>query len=1039
MQELSSNQKSTMVTTHSTRVQAPNLRADCEPLVYDVATLNLPSGRGVETDSQRDVQQPKKQKMSIVSCKALSLIGTLNVRTIREQHKRQELAHTFARSGVKILGIQEHRIVHQEEDIKIHQFRRGAHLITASAWRNSGGSSTGGVGVMVTKEAYAAVTFLKRCGNRILTVSFDGNPRLTIIVVYSPTEAATNEDAEDFHNSLRLAIADVPSHHLLLVVGDFNARLGRTSTDDHGWYFHHSTNRNGELLRDTMLEGNLEATNHRFRKKPGKLWTYLSDAMLTKSQIDYILVRKKWRNSLKNTEPYNFFSSLGSDHRAVICRIKLSLRKTKTAPRRVIYDYSSLKTDSSLQEQYSVEVRNRFSCLTADIECGDATTIYGKFIDAVEHANNTLLPRRARKKWDDPTGDPRVIASRDNLISAKEQYHQDPTENARVSVAEKKEELKKNYQEVEVEILKKKIRRVETTACRNKNKESWDLVNEVTGRKKSNHGLIAGGGPKERLLSWENHFTNLLGQPPHIEDELLVINTRHSPLDICEAPFTLDELIEAKAQITEGKAYGEDGISPEVMKRVDLDGIILDFCNKALMDGEIPEQWKHLNIVPIPKKGDLTKTGNYRGIALTSIVGKTLNRMVLNRIKPSIEKILRDHQNGFRCGRSTTSHILALRRILEGAKAKNLPAVMTFIDFKKAFDSIHRGILMKILRAYGIPNTIVDLIERMYTGTIAKVITADGLTAAFRILAGVMQGDTLAPYLFVIVIDYVMTLVTSNGDMGFTTAPARSRRYPAERVTDADFADDLALLTDTLKDAQEMLDSLEKVAKTVGLTMNESKTKYLSINLTIDEQQEVLKASNGSAIEKVEDFVYLGSWIASTEHDFFVRKAKAWASCHQMKNVWTSSLRRELKIRLFVATVESILLYGTETWTITKSLAKRIDGCYTRMLRMALNINWKEHRTNKEVYGDLPRVTHKIQQRRMRLAGHIVRHDDLIANKLVLWEPSHGRRSRGRPLLTYVDTLRSDTDLVDTSELRALMNDRLLWRKTIDARTQQPP
>ena len=118
---------------------------------------------------------------------------------------------------------------------------------------------------------------------------------------------------------------------------------------------------------------------------------------------------------------------------------------------------------------------------------------------------------------------------------------------------------------------------------------------------------------------------------------------------------------------------------------------------------------------------------------------------------------------------------------------------MTFIDFKKAFDSIHRGILMKILRAYGIPDTIVNLIERMYTGTMAKVLTTDGLTAAFVILAGVMQGDTLAPYLFVIVIDYIMSLVIAKGNYGFTISPARSRICPAEKITDADFADMMIL------------------------------------------------------------------------------------------------------------------------------------------------------------------------------------------------------------------------------------------------------
>ena len=83
---------------------------------------------------------------------------------------------------------------------------------------------------------------------------------------------------------------------------------------------------------------------------------------------------------------------------------------------------------------------------------------------------------------------------------------------------------------------------------------------------------------------------------------------------------------------------------------------------------------------------------------------------------------------------------------------------MLFIDFKKAFDSIHRGILMKILRAYRLPEAIVALIQKMYTGTLAKVITSDGLTDVFGILAGVLQGDTLAPYLFIIVIvvDYVI-------------------------------------------------------------------------------------------------------------------------------------------------------------------------------------------------------------------------------------------------------------------------------------------
>ena len=162
-------------------------------------------------------------------------------------------------------------------------------------------------------------------------------------------------------------------------------------------------------------------------------------------------------------------------------------------------------------------------------------------------------------------------------------------------------------------------------------------------------------------------------------------------------------------------------------------------------------------------------------------------------------------------------------------------------------------------------------------------------------------------------------------------------------------------------------------------------------------------------------------------------------SCHKLKKIWKSNFRKGFKIRLFVATVESILLYGSETWTLTESLRKRIDGCYTRMLRMALNVDWKQHLTNKEVYSRLPRATMKIQERRMRLAGHIHRLADLVAHRLLLWEPTHGARSRGRPALTFIDNLRKDTGLADTEEIGRLMADRTLWRQHINTRTLKPP
>ena len=673
-----------------------------------------------------------------------------------------------------------------------------------------------------------------------------------------------------------------------------------------------------------------------------------------------------------------------------------------------------------------------------------ATESYSKFVGAIEEVNKQLLPKKQREKKTCTSEDVRVVTRRAELMKAQEKYHLDPGERNREAVARKKKLLKECYGEVEGEFVAKKIRSIERYSVHQNTKKSWDLVNEVTQRKKANCGLIEGGSAVERLKNWENHFVKLLGQPPEVPDEDIVIRTINPPLDINIDPFTDSELNLARKQIKEGKAFGEDGISPEVMKRVDLNDIVLKFCNDALDGGDLPDQWKTSLIIPVPKKGDLTKTDSYRGIALTSIVSKTMHRMILNRMKPSLERVLRRHQNGFRPGRSTASHILSLRRILEGATAKNLPAVMTFIDFRKAFDSVHRGILMKILRAYGIPDKLVDLIERTYTDTLAKVMTPEGLTEAFRILAGVLQGDTLAPYLFIIVVDYIMRTAMGNLEepVGFTIRPRQCRRHPAEKLADVEFADDVALITDTIKEAQAFLLSLEDAARSVGLHMNEGKTKYLFVN-TPRPVPAPLVSSKGCGIEEVEDFVYLGTWIASSEHDFLVRKAKAWAACHRMRTIWQSDMRRDLKINLFQATVESILLYGSETWTITEALKKKIDGCYTRMLWMVLDSKWKDRKrnrvTNADTYGSLQRVSTKIQQRRMRLAGHIHRHNELVGHELLLWEPKHGHSGRGKKRLTYVDTLRKDTELDCVDEIGGLMNNRCLWRTAIDTRTLQPP
>ena len=160
-------------------------------------------------------------------------------------------------------------------------------------------------------------------------------------------------------------------------------------------------------------------------------------------------------------------------------------------------------------------------------------------------------------------------------------------------------------------------------------------------------------------------------------------------------------------------------------------------------------------ILVFPKTGDLRLAKNYQGITLTSIAAKIYNAQLRNRIEPKIDNILRKNQSGFRKNRSLISQILTIHRILEGIRAINLQATLLFVDFTKAFDSIHRGKMEPILLAYILPKETIAAITILYRNTKVKVCSPDGDTEYFDIVAGVLQGDMLAPYLFIICLDCV--------------------------------------------------------------------------------------------------------------------------------------------------------------------------------------------------------------------------------------------------------------------------------------------
>ena len=116
-------------------------------------------------------------------------------------------------------------------------------------------------------------------------------------------------------------------------------------------------------------------------------------------------------------------------------------------------------------------------------------------------------------------------------------------------------------------------------------------------------------------------------------------------------------------------------------------------------------------------------------------------------------------------------------------------------------------------------------------------------------------------------------------------------------------------------------------------------------SLCLEYKEVSITSKVGTQLEVVEDFKYLGSWMSSTEADIKNSKGMAWKACNKLDKIWKSGLSKDLKMRLLTSIVESVLLYGCEAWSLSKKQGKGLDGCYTRILRKALNISWKDHVT----------------------------------------------------------------------------------------------
>ena len=250
-------------------------------------------------------------------------IATYNVRTLNGSGKQHQLTAGCNKFDIKILAIQEHRQIFEDQDVKYEWNDDGTWLKVLISANKDG---TGGIGLFIERSITKSLQSVTKVCDRIIIATLDGNPQTTIVAVYAPTNAASDEDKESFYKQLHDVLTPIPVHNIVIVLGDFNARIGRDlhESNPRVYAYHQRTNENGKLLRDLIENNNLRPAFTKFQR-------------LSISSIN-----------------------IDSDHRIVCAAFKLSLRANKASKenRRVKYNWELL-LNKHKQKEFEIEVKNQ--------------------------------------------------------------------------------------------------------------------------------------------------------------------------------------------------------------------------------------------------------------------------------------------------------------------------------------------------------------------------------------------------------------------------------------------------------------------------------------------------------------------------------------------------------------------------------------------------------------------------------------------------------------------------------------------------------
>ena len=567
---------------------------------------------------------------------------------------------------------------------------------------------------------------------------------VTIISAYAPTLSSCDEDKETFCKNLDSLMKSTPASDKLVVLGDFNARVG---ADHQGWKVVlgpqgvGKMNSNGLLLLTMCAENSLTITNTLFRLANKHKTTWMHPRSKQWHLIDYVIVRRQNTCDVTITRAMRG-AECWTDHRLVRTVPNLYIatvqrRKPKAAGKG--FDISKLKHPYT-RERFQSELEE---ALTAQGPLtGDPTEQWNWFKQTMmESARATLGPKkRTHQDWFDENNE-----EIGNLLDEKHttyiNWQNDP------SSASKKDCFKHLQSKVQKELRAmqdswwdKKADEVQYYADRKYSKKFFTSLKTVYGlQRPSTTPLLAADSitllkDKDNITQrWKEHFSTLLNRSSTVDLSGLNVIPEKPALEELDLPPSLEEITKAVKQMSSGKAPGMDGIPAEFYKAAGpmaLDtfyGILSCIWKEETM----PHDFRDATVVSLyKKKGNKSDCGNYRGISLLSTAGKILAQVILNRLISAVsEESLPESQCGFRPGRSTIDMVFSVRQIQEKCIKQRMDFYAVFIDLTKAFETVNREALWVILSKLGCPQKLTRIIRLFHDGMVGHVL-AGGDTSA---------------------------------------------------------------------------------------------------------------------------------------------------------------------------------------------------------------------------------------------------------------------------------------------------------------------